>query len=258
VFYVLSFFLGASVGSFVQVIATRLNVAKVVSGRSKCLSCGETLRFADLIPLISYLFLRGKCRYCKSPYGISALLVEVVYGIIFVLLYHFILSTQTTLIVSSMWLVYYSLLFITLGVIALYDWKHTYIPLSYLFVYCVLTLVMLLIRYIDVPLGITLLSPFIVSFPFLVLWLITKGKGLGFGDVLLFLGVGAFFGTEQGLVVLLLSIWMGALYGIFVYMKLGKDNARNKMMPFVPFIMIAFIVVLFTDIDIFSIADIFA
>jgi prepilin signal peptidase PulO-like enzyme (type II secretory pathway) len=117
---------------------------------------------------------------------------------------------------------------------------------------------MLIIRFINEPSSLTLLSPVIVALPFLIMWIITKGKGLGFGDVLLFLGVGAFFGVAQGLAVLFISVWIGAIVGVVIYLMRRKKEIKNTAMPFVPFIMIAFLFVLFTDIDIFSIAHIFA
>ncbi len=257
-FEILSFIFGASIGSFVQVIATRLHVAPIMNGRSKCLSCGEALRVSDLIPLVSYILLKGKCRYCKSIFGISSLVIESMFGTVFVLLYLLILSNQPTLFQSFIWLVYYTFLFGTLGVIALYDRAHTYIPVAFLYVYGLLTTIMLAINYSVSNSAMTLLAPAVVSLPFLVIWLATKGRGLGFGDVLLFLGVGAFFGIYQGFAVLLISIWTGALYGLYTkYLGSGKGKTGIAI-PFVPFIVFAFIVVLFTDIDVFSIASLFA
>ncbi len=256
-FYVLSFLFGASIGSFVLVIATRLNVAPILKSRSKCLSCGEALRVYDLIPFFSYIFLRGKCRYCSSPFGFTSLSIEIVYGVLYVALYHFFLLGEHSQIGIVFWLLYYSLLFIVMGVIALYDLKHTYLPVPYLLGYCVLTLGMLSIRYMQNGTGFTLLAPVVVALPFMLLWLVSRGKWLGFGDVILFLGVGAFFGIEQGFAVLLLSVWMGALVGVVEYFVYQK-NLKSRALPFVPFIIISFIIVLFTDIDIFSIASLFA
>ena len=257
-FEILSFIFGASIGSFVQVIATRLHVAPITKSRSKCLSCGEALRIPDLVPIFSYIFLKGKCRYCKSIFGISALVIEVLFGLVFVALYHFILSGQVTLTLSFVWLVYYTLLFGTLGVIALYDRAHSYVPTAFLFFYGFLSIVMMGLRYAHDPSTMILLEPVVVALPFLIVWLVTRGKGLGFGDVLLFLGVGAFFGVNQGMAVLLISIWLGALYGLYVkYLGDGKGKSGIAI-PFVPFIVIAFLFVLFTDIDIFSIAQMFA
>lgn len=229
-----------------------------MKSRSKCLSCGEALRASDLVPVLSYIFLKGRCRYCKSIFGISALVIECIFGLVFVLLYTFVLAGEPTLLDSFLWLVYYTFLFGTLGVIALYDRAHTYIPVTFLYVYGWLTAGMLAFNYLHNPSALILLSPVIVALPFLVIWLVTKGRGLGFGDVLLFLGVGAFFDVYQGLAVLLISIWTGALYGLYMkYLGSGKGKVGIAI-PFVPFIVFAFIVVLFTDIDLFYIASKFA
>ena len=114
---------------------------------------------------------------------------------------------------AMLWLAYYTLLFISLGVIALYDLKHTYIPTLFLSLFSFLSFAMLAIRFAYAHNTLVLLGPIVVALPFLLIWLISKGKALGFGDVILYLAVGAFFGVEQGLAVLLLSIWLGALAG---------------------------------------------
>lgn len=256
-FYVLSFFFGASIGSYVLVVATRLNVASITKTRSKCLSCGEALRAYDLVPIFSYLFLKGKCRYCKSSYGISALVMELIYGTVFVLLYHFFLAGQSTILALGSWLVYYTFLFITLGVIALYDKAHTFIPVYYIVVYLALTMGMLVLRYTGEHHIIDLFAPFVISSPFFLIWLVSRGRAIGFGDVVLFFGVGSFFGLAQGVAVLLISVWTGAVVGIVLYLlKKGKEK-KNMVIPFVPFIVFAFLVVLFTDMDVFSIASLF-
>lgn len=198
-----------------QVIASRLHVAPIMKGRSKCLSCGEALRVTDLIPVISFIWLRGKCRYCKSAYGPSALFIEVLFGIIFLLLYTLILKEQSTLLMSIVWLSYYSVLFVTFGVMALYDKAHSYIPLPFLGAFLALTGGIFIKGLFEEPSSISFFSPLIVALPFLSIWLITKGKGLGFGDVVLFFGVGMFFGVLQGFAVLVISVWFGALFGLY-------------------------------------------
>ena len=255
---ILAFIFGASIGSFVQVIVTRLNVAPILKGRSKCLSCGEALRPSDLVPLFSYIYLRGKCRYCKTSYGISALVIELIFGVTFLLLYLLILKGQVSLMVSVSWLAYYSLLFIVLGVMALYDRIHSYIPISFISSYLVLTFIMFVMRFGQDSHLANLLSPLFVAAPFLLIWLITKGKGLGFGDVILFFGVGMFFETLQGLAVLVISVWAGALYGLYLKYIVNKKKSGSTAMPFVPFIVLAFLVVLFTGVDVISIAMLFS
>jgi len=250
----LSFIYGASIGSFVQVVASRLHVAPITKGRSKCLSCGETLRTMDLIPLLSYVLLRGKCRYCKSKYGISALVVELLFGATFTLLYVLIIATQPSLALSIAWLIYYTALFGVLGVMALYDRAHSYVPPHFLLGYLVLAFLMYGNNMLGDPSLTVILGPLFVALPFLIIWLITRGKGLGFGDVILFVGVGAFFGTLQGLAVLMISVWLGALVGLYIKYTVQRKKTGSTPIPFVPFIVIAFLIVLFTGIDVLSIA----
>jgi leader peptidase (prepilin peptidase) / N-methyltransferase len=257
VFYLLSFVLGASVGSFVQVIATRLHVAPIIKGRSKCLSCGEALRVSDLIPVVSYFLLRGRCRYCRAPYGVSALFIEIFFGGVFLSLYHFVLAPVPGMFESGLLLVYYTVLFIVLGVMALYDRVHSYVPIYFLLLFLVLTFSMFFVRLITNFSIEDLFAPILVATPFLVIWLVTKGKGVGFGDVLLFVGVGAFFGLYAGLAVFMLSVWTGAIVGLVVKYALKKKEGNKIAIPFVPFIALAFVLVLFTGIDIFSIAFLF-
>ena len=245
---------GASIGSFVQVIALRFNVSPIMKGRSKCLSCGEALRASDLIPIVSYLLLRGKCKYCKSAYGVSALVVEVLFGLVFLLLYKIIIIGQPTLMLSLWWLLYYTALFATLGVMALYDKAHSYIPVPFIATFLGITAIMFIMRIVENPELSTFLAPIFVALPFFAIWFITKGKGLGFGDIILFFGVGAFFGILQGFAVLAISVWIGALYGLYIKFIVEKKKNHMTAIPFVPFIVIAFLFVLFTGVDVFSIA----
>jgi leader peptidase (prepilin peptidase)/N-methyltransferase len=104
----------------------------------------------------------------------------------------------------------------------------------------------------------TLLSPIFVALPFFAIWLLTKGRGLGFGDVILFFGVGAFFSPLQGLAVLVIAVWLGAIIGLYLKYVVMKTRHTATAMPFVPFIVIAFLLVLFTGIDVFSIAMLFS
>ena len=250
---ILAFIYGSSIGSFVQVVASRLHVAPIMKGRSKCLSCGETLRLSDLIPVFSYIFLKGKCRYCKTTYGVEALVIELLFGTTFLLLYTCILMREPTLLTSLLWLSYYTVLFGVLGVMALYDKAHSYIPLPFLTAFLALCAIKFGIRIIDDHSITTLLSPFFVAAPFLLVWLITKGKGLGFGDVILFFGVGAFFGSLQGLAVLIISVWIGALFGLYFKYVVKKEKGGTTAIPFVPFIVLGFLFVLFTGVSVLSV-----
>lgn len=253
--YIFYFIFGAAIGSFVNVIVGRLHVAPILKGRSKCLTCGHKLSFLDLIPIVSYMVLRGRCRYCHAPYGIESLIVECFYGFVFVALYQVVMLWQPGTLSSIGWGVYYTMLFITLGVMALYDRKHMYIPVIFLLLYCVLTLVMLFLRYNAEPTSLVLLGPLLVSLPFFLIWVISQGRAIGFGDVVIFAGIGAFFGVIDGFSVILFSVWIGALVGIYLYLTSKKESRKNIQVPFVPFIVLGFLIVLFTGVTILTVAS---
>ena len=137
---------------------------------------------------------------------------------------------------------------------ALYDRAHSYIPSGFLLGYIALTFLVYLSNVFRDPTPMTLLGPLLVALPFALIWVVTKGKGLGFGDVILFIGVGAFFGTIQGFAVLMISVWLGAIVGLYIKYSAKKKKAGPTPMPFVPFIVIAFLIVLFTGVNVFSIA----
>jgi prepilin signal peptidase PulO-like enzyme (type II secretory pathway) len=117
---------------------------------------------------------------------------------------------------------------------------------------------MMVMRYVDDHDIMTLAAPFIIALPFFLIWAFSKGKAMGFGDIVMFFGVGAFFGLVQGGAVVLVSTWTGAVFGVVLYFLKKKSERKNMIIPFVPFIVFAFLFVLFTDIDVFSIASLFA
>jgi len=87
------FALGAVIGSFLNVVIFRFNTSRSLSGRSACLYCGKELRWYELIPIVSFLLLRGRCASCKSRLSIQYPLVEFITAVIFVLVFYKILSS---------------------------------------------------------------------------------------------------------------------------------------------------------------------
>ena len=82
IFYLYIFFVSACFGSFINVVIDRIISGKkmTMTERSHCCDCGHVLSFLDLIPILSYVLLRGKCRYCKAKFGISYLMVEILFA----------------------------------------------------------------------------------------------------------------------------------------------------------------------------------
>ncbi len=241
----LSFIVGTAFGSFVGVIAGRLHVAPIINSRSKCLSCSHMLSTKDMIPMVSCLLLRGKCRYCKVRFGYTHAIFEAVFGFLFaVVTAKYILPLHILSSHELMYLAFLLVTIVTLGVIFLYDLNHKIIPRVFLYLFLTLSLFPLISRFGVSHSYLELASPFIVALPYLLLFLITLGRGVGFGDVLLFAGVGAFVTLDEGIMVFLLSLWIGTL--TVIPLLLLKKIKKDRAIPFAPFIIISFLLVLFT------------
>lgn len=257
-FYFISFFIGTAFGSFTLVVVNRLHVAPIINARSKCLSCGKVLSWYELIPVVSYLIQRGRCTSCDAKIGKDHVLVEIVYGLLFVLLYVLFLKDKGINITSAWWSVYYSTMFVVSGVLVLYDLRHKLVPEYFLYAFVALSVIMMGIRYVDTSNPLEFITPFLLSLPSLLLYYITKKRGIGLGDVILFSGIGMFLGVEQSLAALVISVWSGALVGIALQVYNSKQYSMKYALPFVPFMIGATFFVLFTDTTVWTLANLFS
>src|SRR3989344_8632371 len=127
-FSVFVFLFGAVVGSFLNVVILRLNTGQsIVSGRSKCFTCAKKLKWHELLPIVSFVFLRGKCSACKTKISWQYPLVETITGIIFVLLFQ-----QSQNIFGFGFLI---LIFSILIIIAVYDYRNQIIPNLFVWIF---------------------------------------------------------------------------------------------------------------------------
>ncbi len=218
-----------------------------LSGRSGCFSCGKKLRWFELVPVISFLWQRGRCHGCQSKISWQYPLVELFTGLLFVLIYwHFGLHLGA--------LLFYWLIASLLIVIIVYDFKHKIIP-----DYFVFTLILLgLIKVIFLDDGWWgLVGGLATALPLFVLWAISRGRWLGFGDVKLALGIGLLLGWPLGLSALILSFWIGAIIGILLIIwgktqlwRRGKSYTMKSEVPFAPFLILGFWLVFFLSINV--------
>jgi leader peptidase (prepilin peptidase)/N-methyltransferase len=96
------FFVGCCMGSFYNVCIYRLpRKESLIWPRSHCTSCGHTLGIPDLVPVISYLALKGRCRYCRSAVPIRYMVVEIICGIMFTVLFHFFYISAVSLLLAA-------------------------------------------------------------------------------------------------------------------------------------------------------------
>ena len=242
---------GACVGSFLNVVALRYNTGRSLAGRSGCFSCGHTLGFFDLIPILSFFFSAGRCRYCGSGVSLQYPLVEALVGLLFLGLYlkGFSLSSA----------VYLGVVFSLLTVILIYDIRHKIIPNPFVYAFITFSALPLFFNFETLvfslpPLWHLLAGPILFA-PFFFLWFISKGQWLGLGDGKLAWGIGWLLGLSSGGVALLIAVWAGAGVGMLFFIGqhlLSRGEKRLTMkseVPFAPFMIFGALAVLFSGID---------
>jgi len=216
------FFFGACVGSFLNVVVYRLNRnLSPLKGRSFCPKCKKKIPWQDNLPLLSFILLRGRCRFCHSPIGWQYPLVELATG----------LATVFVLYYFSGYLLAIYYLVITYALIALFvsDFRYQTIPDE--IVYPVI-LISLLYAIGYTPYAI--LAGFGAGCFFLVLVLVTRGQGMGIGDAKLAGLMGLVLGFPGIVIALMLAFLTGAIAGVILVL-VGKKRFGEHI-PFGPFL----------------------
>lgn len=227
--------LGLIIGSFLNVVIFRMNTGKGLGGRSMCLSCNRTLKWYELVPVLSFLMQKGKCRNCHSKLSWQYPAVEVVAAILFAGVAFFIHEPVQMMV----WF-----MAVSLGmIIAVYDIRHKMIPFYHLAAFGVISLF----------LGIHLLGAVLVALPFLILWGISKGKWIGFGDIEIMAIMGLVLGLGRGYSAVVVAFWIAVLVMVptVAYFK-WKKKSHDPEIPFGPFLLFAFYLIGITGFNIFS------
>lgn len=234
--YVGMFVLGAVVGSFLNVVMLRLRSGiSFVTGKSQCLSCGTELRWFELVPILSYLAQRGRCRACHAKLFYQYPFVEFVTGLLFVLVLNrsgiFILPEVSSVIILALSLVFWCVALVIAG----YDARHKIIP-DELSVALGLIGVMFAFTDPSMPAIVSIACGFGAALFYGALWLASKGKWMGLGDAKLAFGLGTFLSWPMVLLGNLFGFWTGAIWGV-LFMLTGKYNRKSEL-PFGPFLII--------------------
>lgn len=206
------------------------DVFNLMTPRSRCPSCGHVVRWYENIPVLSYVFLRGRCSACQTRISIRYPLVELTVGALFFFCVQRWGATPT----GWAWCGFSAAL-VTLAFI---DWDTTLLPDDITLPLLWAGLLASALGWIDVPLYASVLG---AAAGYLSLWLvywgfklITGKEGMGYGDFKLFAALGAWFGWEALVPVILMASVIGAIIG--VAMKFSSSLREGGYVPFGPFL----------------------
>lgn len=227
---ILFFLLGLFFGSFLLVVIDRVPRGEsILFGRSHCDMCSHVLNWYDLIPIFSYLFLRGRCRYCHKPYGMQYPFVEIATGVVFGLTPFFFPFVSV--------LQYILLLGISASCIIVFftDYFYGIIPDSALLGGGLFTLGLHVVLHQNI-LSYMLIALVTAGF-FFALFLATKQRGIGFGDVKYALFMGFLLGYPSIILGLYAAFLTGAVVALILILG-KKKHFRGDTIAFGPFLVL--------------------
>ncbi|MFH1714141.1 MAG: prepilin peptidase [Candidatus Nealsonbacteria bacterium] len=241
-FYFTIFAFGLIIGSFLNCLIYRLNSGgSCLKGRSFCPRCKHQLSWPDLVPVLSFILLRRKCRYCQKLISWQYPLIEVAAGLLFILV--FLLTPGDFLFISLRLAIVFFLI-----VIFVYDLRYYLIP--DVIVYPAILLVgTWAVFFADKPLY-YIYSAIGASFFFFFIVFISKGRWMGVGDVKLAFLMGLILSWPGILVALIIAFFSGALVGLGLVLSLKKKFKSE--VPFGPFLALGTLISMFWGGDIIN------
>ncbi len=232
---IFNFIFGSIVGSFLNVVIYRVPRSKsIVKPPSHCPSCGTRLKWYDMIPVLSYLILKGKCRYCHSNISIKYPLIEAITGLVFLLI-----GMKTGWSIKFVSYIIFSSFLIVVAFIDLFDGV---VPDIIVIPGAILGLLFNLF-YGKNPFLQSLFGVVAAAIFFGLIIVFSKG-GMGEGDLTLGLMIGAFLGLKLTVAAIIIAFVIGALGGLFALLFLKKN--KKDTIPFGPYLSVsAFVVLLY-------------
>lgn len=237
------FTFGATLGSFLHVVALRLPQGRSFTGnsRSACPHCHATLSWRELIPVFSFLIQRGRCRTCKHPISLRYPLAEIATGLVALLLF-WPLLTMATPSPQVFVLLLLKLIIVSLLIILFIIDADTFLLPDKL----ILLLLTAAVLHQGLLGNLAHSSPYLgiaVGSGFLgMLHLLTRGQGLGLGDVKLMVPLGLLLGPASTAVLLFMAFGAGAL--IALYLLFTKQATSKTAIPFGPYLCASAILIL--------------
>lgn len=221
--YIFVFLFGSVIGSFLNVCIFRLPEGEsIVTGPSHCMSCGQRLKWYDMVPIFSWLALRGRCRFCKAPISPQYPLVEGANGLAWVVVFLALGFTPDALLGA--------LMTSALLVVSVIDARTCEIPRGAVIVIAALGGVHLLFhprQWLAFLLGAAAVSGFLLA-----VLLITGGRGVGGGDVKLMAACGLFLGWK----LILLAFFIGCVAGSVIHLLRMRLCGAGRVLALGPYL----------------------
>lgn len=229
VIYIFIFVYGIVIGSFLNVVILRVPLKEtIVSKRSHCMKCGNQLKWYDLVPLFSYLILRGKCRSCKAPISKQYPIIEAANGIGYVT----IVAVNGPEIDS----IFYCLMFSALLALSVIDFRTYEIPVGINIFLLVLGIIHTAINYKDWSLYV--IGMVSVSFLLAILYYASGGRAIGGGDVKLMGAVGLLLGWK----LIILAFFLGCIIGSVIHLARMKISGEQHVLAMGPYLSVGIII----------------
>ena len=226
--YFIVLMLGICFGSFLNVCIFRIpKHENITTTRSHCMSCGNVIKWYDLVPVISFILLRGKCRNCGAKLSVQYPIIELLNGLLYVLIFVTLglnlKSVLTMALVSA------------LIVIAVIDWRTYEIPFGLNVFIAVLGIIAITKKLVnrdfagiwDNVIGFLCVSGFL-----LLLYFATKGRGIGGGDIKLMAAAGLFLGWKN----VILAFILGCILGSVIHLVRMRITKEDHVLAFGPYL----------------------
>ena len=238
---VIFFIMGLIFGSFYNVVAYRLsnNISLINPVRSMCPNCKKELGILELIPIFSYVFLKGKCSVCKEKISLFYPFIELLTGINFALSYY-LSGFSIDLLIMLILFSYFSIVIYS-------DFKYMIIPDEVTIVTVILTLILIIIKglYLNILVGfISFLSTYLFA---KIISIILKKDAMGGGDIKLMFFVGLLL-NYNALLAFFISSFLAFPAAFYVTVK-----NKNSKIAFGPFILLATILIYIFKLDLINI-----
>ncbi|MDE6749355.1 MAG: prepilin peptidase [Lachnospiraceae bacterium] len=223
IFYIIIFLYGIVIGSFLNVCIYRIPKKEdIVKVRSHCMNCGYKLEWYDLVPLFSYLFLKGRCRKCKTKLSVQYPLIEAANGIMYVVIVLINGANVESLL--------YCLLASALLTLSVIDFRTYEIPIGINIFILALGLIRVVTDFSDWPnylIGLLCVSTFLA-----VIYYASKGRGIGGGDVKLM----AVCGLVLGWKLIILAFFIGCILGAVIHVARMKISGESHVLAMGPYL----------------------